>query len=170
MTIASFPKAFLALVGIFLGLVTSQAAHAAQATVFGLDRYANARVLPSQVCVTPGTELRLVADALDSATAWRLWIPAEQFAWRLTRLNGIFQEWSPAYGWGYGPFRRGVEPNSVYLFVPLDLGAFGKLEVATPGAVPVTFYLVDPRLSAPPYGKSCAWAHSDVYRPAGFPR
>jgi hypothetical protein len=140
-------------------IVALTSAYAGGAVMFGLDRFDNPVQLPVSLCAYPGQVLRLQADVFEFG--YRRGLPAEYFTWQLTHRYGTYTDiWSPAWSPYFGPFQRGQEPDAIYVTVPWDMGAAGRLEISTTGEMPSAIQIVDPRAYPSP---RCFWTHPDVY-------
>lgn len=146
--------------GILAALVTSVEAGAAERTVaFGADRFGQAMTTVPNLCMFPGQEVRLLADLIDYRGG-RYFYPAERFAWRLTRSNGFYEQWSPRNSTSFGPFRRDLQTrDAVYVRLPMGAGPSARLEVGTPYDYSTTVYLVDATDSR----AQCTWGPNEIY-------
>lgn len=132
-----------------------------RSVILGMPMSALNVSLPPQLCVRPNYVLRLQPEVLDPS-GQRLNYSANQFLWRLTMSDGRWYQWDARVSNGFGPFRRGFEANSVYVTIPRDIGAFGRIQMVGPGAKATLIHLSVPSPQEPaPLG--CYWGHAQLY-------
>ncbi len=149
-----------------MGLQASSAyAHGETITVYGVDGFGNPVGLPPSMCVQAGQRLRLQPDELD----WqgnRRFSPLMKFNFRSTTSMGRVDQWNINQGHiPHHPFRPGNEAGTVYFHVPMDLGAYGSLEIfGGMGDRPTLISLVDNSQADPAIGmRPCEWPSPSIY-------
>ena len=116
--------------------------------------------LPSRMCVIGGQVLRIGIGIEDRQTEERWTFPIRNSVWRMTRSSGFWEQWDARQSNGFGPFRFGDEEESVYMWIPFDIGHWGKLEAMVPGYRADLITLVDNYWNEP--GR-CEWPDEGVY-------
>ena len=154
----------LVLVVAISGLLAGNA-NAAQSQIFGMDTYGDGMDIPQSLCVDPGEEIRISADLL---TPWgeRQFEPSNMFIWRITNTGGLAEIFDARYNFSSLSFRKGQEPNSIYVRVPHFIGGRGTLEVKGAYQPITTIRLVDRNAQNAAY---CQYGPQDMYVSPGYP-
>ncbi len=141
--------------------VHAQPAFSYTASIFAMDEKAAISTLPNKLCVEETNEFRLRPDVLNGF-GQPLNVPANQFVWRLTLGNGQWVQWDARISNEYGPFKRGLELNSVYVKIPNFKGQpVAALDLFIQGAYPVRFLLQDVKSATPTI--ECEYAPATSY-------
>jgi hypothetical protein len=157
-------KIILMLIGTvsILGAVQASA-EAAQTVAWGVDTLGDAHWLPQNVCILPGQGVRIAVDN-QYINGGRTFAPLEFFSFRMATPDGRFAQWSPRMSQGYGPFQRGWEYQTVYVFAPYDMGAVASVTVSSVGHARYVFRLVNVQQYTDPANPApCRWASGSIY-------
>jgi len=144
------------------------AAQAQGTVVFGLNQFGQAISLPGTICMQTGQAIRVQPDVLNYY-GQRMYMPANQFVWRMTRSSGYWEQWDARFSFGYGPFQMGSETNSVYISAKTEMGNFGRIDVVAPGNPANAFTIVNVSgFGGAP--QQCQWADPGIYiNNGGYP-